>query len=57
MLAHRHGLDWRTTLIEEPRVRYDGVYIAVCHYVWVRTGAGARWVLMRIDFQAARSER
>jgi F-box protein 9 len=39
MLAKRHGLDWRSTFIEEPRVRYDGVYISVCHYVSVLLGA------------------
>jgi hypothetical protein len=38
MLAKRHGLDWRSTFIEEPRVRYDGVYISVCHYVSVSLG-------------------
>jgi len=32
-LALRHGLDYRTTFLEEKRVRYDGVYISVCHYM------------------------
>ena len=29
----RYGGEWRTGLIEEERVRMDGCYIAVCHYV------------------------
>lgn len=29
-----HGpRSWRSTFLEEPRLRYDGVYISVCHYV------------------------
>lgn len=32
-LVERHAGDWRTTLIEEDRVRLDGCYIAVCHYM------------------------
>lgn len=27
--------DFRRVYIEHPRVRYDGVYIAVCHYMYV----------------------
>ncbi len=27
--------DYRRIYIEHPRVRYDGVYIAVCHYMYV----------------------
>ena len=34
-LVKRHGMDYRTTFLEERRVRYDGVYISVCHYMWV----------------------
>lgn len=41
-LARRHGMEWRTTFIEEERVRMDGCYISVCHYV--RPGAGDEWV-------------
>lgn len=41
-LAERHGWEWRTTFIEEERVRMDGCYISVCHYV--RPGAGDEWV-------------
>ncbi|WVQ77810.1 hypothetical protein IAR50_007500 [Cryptococcus sp. DSM 104548] len=41
-LVRRHGGEWRTTLIEEERVRMDGCYIAVCHYI--RPGAGEEWV-------------
>jgi F-box protein 9 len=41
-LAERHAGDWRTTFIEEPRVRLDGCYISVCHYI--RPGAGDEWV-------------
>lgn len=32
-LMQRHAGEWRTTLIEEERVRMDGCYIAVCHYM------------------------
>lgn len=29
-----HGpRSWRSVFLEEPRLRYDGVYISVCHYV------------------------
>lgn len=31
--AKRHGGEWRTTVVEEERVRMDGCYISVCHYV------------------------
>ena len=27
--------DFRRVFIEQPRVRWDGVYIAICHYMWV----------------------
>lgn len=29
----RHLSDYRRVYIEHPRVRLDGVYIAICHYV------------------------
>ncbi|KAL4259081.1 F-box only protein FBXO9/FBXO48 [Pleurotus pulmonarius] len=32
-IIERHGHDYRRVFIEEPRVRLDGLYIAVCHYV------------------------
>ncbi|KAJ9100978.1 hypothetical protein QFC19_005374 [Naganishia cerealis] len=32
-LAIRHGFDWRSTFLEERRLRYDGLYISVCHYM------------------------
>ncbi|KII87322.1 hypothetical protein PLICRDRAFT_177086 [Plicaturopsis crispa FD-325 SS-3] len=32
-VINRHSLDYRRVYIEQPRVRYDGVYIAVCHYL------------------------
>lgn len=41
-LSRRHDGEWRTTFIEEERVRMDGCYISVCHYV--RPGAGDEWV-------------
>ncbi|WRT66627.1 uncharacterized protein IL334_003586 [Kwoniella shivajii] len=41
-LAKRHRNEWRTTFVEEERVRMDGCYIAVCHYI--RPGAGEEWV-------------
>ena len=28
-----YGGDWRRMLIERPRIRFDGVYIATCHYL------------------------
>jgi F-box protein 9 len=40
-LARRHG-DYRTALVEEERIRLDGCYISVCHYI--RPGAGEEWV-------------
>lgn len=41
-LARRHRGEWRTALVEEERVRLDGCYISVCHYI--RPGAGEQWV-------------
>ncbi|SPO24114.1 related to F-box protein pof7 [Ustilago trichophora] len=43
-LYERHHSDWRTTFINQPRVRLNGCYIAACHYArpglsedaWVR---------------------
>lgn len=32
-MAKKHRGEWRTTVIEEERVRMDGCYIAVCHYM------------------------
>lgn len=32
-LGRRHGGDHRSVFIEEPRVRMDGCYISVCHYM------------------------
>nr|XP_019011236.1 uncharacterized protein I206_04548 [Kwoniella pini CBS 10737]OCF50017.1 hypothetical protein I206_04548 [Kwoniella pini CBS 10737] len=41
-LVIRHRNEWRTTVVEEERIRMDGCYIAVCHYI--RPGAGDEWV-------------
>ncbi|KAI0654057.1 hypothetical protein C8Q70DRAFT_1030767 [Cubamyces menziesii] len=42
-LVLKYMTDYRRIYIEHPRVRYDGVYIAVCHYV--RNGLGENaWV-------------
>ncbi|KAK4685981.1 F-box protein 9, partial [Tremellales sp. Uapishka_1] len=41
-LNKRHNGEWRTTVLEEERVRMDGCYISVCHYI--RPGAGDQWV-------------
>ena len=41
-LARRHDMEWRTTFLEEQRLRMDGCYISVCHYL--RPGAGDEWV-------------
>lgn len=32
-LNAKHGEEWRTTFVEEERVRMDGCYISVCHYM------------------------
>ena len=34
-LVTKYMTDYRRVYIEHPRVRYDGVYIAVCHYMYV----------------------
>lgn len=34
-VIERNFGDYRRVYIEQPRVRLDGVYIAVCHYVYV----------------------
>ena len=34
-LEVKYMLDYRRIYVEHPRVRYDGVYIAVCHYMYV----------------------
>lgn len=41
-LVKRHHGEWRTMLVEHERVRMDGCYISVCHYI--RPGAGEHWV-------------
>jgi F-box protein 9 len=33
MIVDRYNANYRQTYIEHPRLRLDGVYIAVCHYV------------------------
>ena len=42
-LAQRYLYDYRRMYIEHPRLRMDGVYIAVCHYVSVSL------ILLRLD--------
>jgi len=34
-IVTRHIFDYRRVFIEQPRVRTDGVYIAICHYMSV----------------------
>ena len=34
-LLSQHMSDYRRFYIEHPRIRLDGVYIAVCHYMYV----------------------
>lgn len=34
-LLSQHMQDYRRLYIEHPRLRLDGVYIAVCHYMYV----------------------
>ena len=34
-LVTKYMMDYRRVYIEHPRVRFDGVYIAVCHYMYV----------------------
>ncbi|KAI1793519.1 hypothetical protein LXA43DRAFT_971860 [Ganoderma leucocontextum] len=42
-LVVKYMTDYRRVYIEHPRVRYDGIYIAVCHYI--RNGVGENaWV-------------
>ncbi|KAI0741604.1 hypothetical protein C8Q80DRAFT_1110639 [Daedaleopsis nitida] len=42
-LAVKYMADYRRVYVEHPRVRYDGLYIAVCHYI--RNGVGENaWV-------------
>ncbi|PIL25140.1 hypothetical protein GSI_13029 [Ganoderma sinense ZZ0214-1] len=42
-LVAKYMTDYRRVYIEHPRVRYDGIYIAVCHYI--RDGIGENvWV-------------
>jgi hypothetical protein len=36
-LLAQHMHDYRRLYIEHPRVRLDGVYIAVCHYMYVKS--------------------
>ncbi|KZT09989.1 uncharacterized protein LAESUDRAFT_711829 [Laetiporus sulphureus 93-53] len=43
VLVLQYSSDYRRLFIEHPRVRWDGVYIAVCHYI--RAGASENaWV-------------
>jgi len=42
-IASDYGLDYRRFFMEHPRVRMDGVYIAVCHYVRQGVGEGV-WI-------------
>lgn len=32
-IVKQYGSNYRRVYIEQPRLRLDGVYIAVCHYV------------------------
>ncbi|EIW58273.1 SCF ubiquitin ligase complex subunit HRT3 [Trametes versicolor FP-101664 SS1] len=42
-LVLKYMTDYRCIYIEHPRIRYDGVYIAVCHYI--RNGVGPNaWI-------------
>lgn len=41
-LHRKHRGEWRSVFVEEERLRMDGTYIAVCHYI--RPGAGEEWV-------------
>ena len=34
-IVTKYMTDYRRVYIEHPRVRFDGVYIAVCHYMYV----------------------
>jgi hypothetical protein len=34
-IMERYGYSYRRMFIEQPRIRLDGVYIAICHYVFV----------------------
>ncbi|KAL5513306.1 hypothetical protein ACEPAH_3704 [Sanghuangporus vaninii] len=43
-LADRYTFDYRRFYIEHPRLRLDGVYIAVCHYVRPGLNSDNVWV-------------
>ena len=34
-IVAKYMTDYRRVYVQHPRVRYDGVYIAVCHYMYV----------------------
>lgn len=34
-ILDKHSSDYRRVYIERPRLRLDGVYIAVCHYMYL----------------------
>lgn len=36
LCLRRYRSDYRRMFIEHPRVRFDGVYIAICHYMYVK---------------------
>ncbi|EJD07709.1 uncharacterized protein FOMMEDRAFT_71607 [Fomitiporia mediterranea MF3/22] len=43
-LAEQYKFDYRRLFIEHPRLRLDGVYIAVCHYVRPGVNSDNVWV-------------
>ena len=43
-IVQNYMTDYRRLFIERPRVRVDGVYIAVCHYMYVS--------ILEVDFMS-----
>ncbi|KIJ55303.1 hypothetical protein M422DRAFT_219912 [Sphaerobolus stellatus SS14] len=44
-IGKQYHYDYRRVYIEHPHIRFDGVYIAICHYI--RNGAGENpWVVI-----------
>lgn len=56
-LSYKYKGDFRRLFIEQPRVRLDGVYIAVCHYVYVHHRLYVCFPLILVQSKWAKRER
>jgi len=54
-IVDKHSSNYRRVYIERPRVRLDGVYIAVCHYMYLPSKKYMFRVIHHM-FQTARVE-